>query len=164
MKRCLCFIVFVLSAHLLHAQAKIGENRTVIQPGSLLELESTGKGFLNVRMTTAEMLAVPVSAASKGMMVYNIDSLCLCVYNGSVWKSMCRGQSVSQYKVIYTANAGDAVFNTPQVVRTEQDIQVFRNGVQVNFTATPGSSFITLEAAAVCKKDDEIKIVQLVNP
>ncbi|MBL7712245.1 MAG: hypothetical protein JNL13_07280 [Chitinophagaceae bacterium] len=164
MKGFICIIVFVFSASLLHAQVKVGENRTTIQPGSLLELESTGKGFLNVRMSTAEMLSVPVSAASRGMMVYNTDSLCLCVYNGTNWKNMCKGQSSIQQKATYTANAGDAVFATPQVVRDEQDIQVFRNGVQVNFTATPGSSFITLEAAAICKKDDEIKIIQFVNP
>lgn len=164
MKFFLFLTISVFCTFLLHAQAKIGENKTSVQPGSLLELESNSKGFLNVRMTTAEMLSVPVSAASRGMMVYNIDSSCLCVYNGSAWKNMCTGQSSTQYKAIYTANAGDAVFNTPRVIRDEQEIQVFRNGVQVNFTATPGTSFITLEAAAICKKDDEIKIIQLGNP
>jgi len=164
MKFFIFFILSVFCTSLLHAQAKIGDNKTIIQPGSLLELESASKGFLNVRMTTAEMLSVPVSVASRGMMVYNIDSSCLCVYNGSTWKNMCKGQNSTQHKAIYTANAGDAIFNTPQMIRDEQDIQVFRNGVQVNFTATPGTSFITLEAAAICKQDDEIKIVQLGNP
>ena len=67
----------------IFAQSKFGDNRTVIQPGSLMELESTNKGFLNVRLNTAQMLTVPVSAVSRGMMVFNTDSACLCVYTGT---------------------------------------------------------------------------------
>ncbi len=158
----LLFILF--SNGVSFAQAKFGDNRTVIQPGSLMELESTNKGFLNIRLNTTQMLAIPVSAASRGMMVYNTDSVCLCLYNGAAWKNMCKGQSSRQFKVQYVANLGDATFTTPQPIDDTQNVQVFRNGVQINFTATVGSNVVTVESAAVCKQDDEIKIVQLVNP
>jgi hypothetical protein len=157
-------VSFIFLSSLSYGQAKIGDNRTSLQPGSLLELESTNKGLLNVRMTTAQMISVPVSAASRGMMVYNIDSSCLCVYDGAVWKSMCKGQASRQYKAVYTANAGDVVFNAPQIISNEQEVQVFRNGVQVNFTAAIGTNSLTLEPGAICKQDDEIKIVQIVHP
>lgn len=157
-------IIFFLISGKVNGQAKFGDNRTVIQPGSLMELESTDKGFLNIRLNTTQMLAVPVSAASRGMMVYNTDSVCLCLYTGSSWKNMCKGQSSRQFKVQYVANLGDATFTTPQTIDDTQNVQVFRNGVQINFTASVGSNLITVESAAVCKQDDEIKIVQLVNP
>ncbi|MDI9318973.1 MAG: hypothetical protein QM530_00730 [Phycisphaerales bacterium] len=146
------------------AQAKFGENRTSIQLGSLMELESTNKGFLNVRLNTAQMNSVPVTASSKGMMIYNTDSTCLCVYNGSEWQNMCNGQKARQLKIVYTASAGDSTFLCPDIVFDENNIQIFRNGVQINFSATVGTKIVKLEMDAFCKKDDEIKIVQLVTP
>jgi hypothetical protein len=158
------FIVLALCSNAAFAQIKLGDNRTVIQPGSLIELESTNRGFLNIRLNTTQMLAIPVSAASRGMMVYNIDSACLCVYNGSVWKDLCKGQQSKQLKAVYIANAGDSAFLSPDIIYDEDHVQIFRNGVQINFTATIGTKNIKLESAAYCKQDDEIKIVQLVNP
>jgi hypothetical protein len=164
--KCIAFLfLFFLLSGKVSAQAKFGDNRTTIQPGSLMELESTNKGFLNIRLNTTQMLAVPVSPVSRGMMVYNIDSACLCVYNGTAWKNMCNtGKGAKQFKVNYIANLGDATFTTPSIIDDTQNVQIFRNGVQVNFTATVGTNLITLESAAICKQDDEIKIVQLVNP
>lgn len=58
------------------AQAKFGDNKTNINPGSLLELESTTKGTLLTRValsnTTTWGLAGNVPAA--GMVVYNSDA------------------------------------------------------------------------------------------
>lgn len=160
----LAVLLCLLFQHKTLAQAKFGDNRTSIQPGSLMELESTNKGFLNVRLNTAQMNSIPVTAASKGMMIYNTDSTCLCVYNGSEWKNMCNGQKARQLKVVYTANAGDSTFLCPDIVFDENNIQIFRNGVQINFSATVGTKIVKLELDAFCKKDDEIKIVQLVTP
>lgn len=148
----------------MFAQIKLGDNRTVIQPGSLIELESTNRGLLNIRLNTTQMLSIPVSAASRGMMVYNIDSSCLCLYNGTVWRNMCKGQYSNQLKAVYIANNGDSTFICPGIITNDNHVQVFRNGVQVNFTATIGTNVLKLEPDAFCKKDDEIKIVQLINP
>jgi hypothetical protein len=146
------------------AQAKFGDNRTSIQPGSLMELESTNKGFLNIRLNTTQMNSISVSAASRGLMIYNTDSACLCLYNGSAWKSMCNTKGSRQMKVKYVANAGDSTFLCPDIVDDPDKVQVFRNGVQINFNATVGTKNVKLELEAYCKQDDEIKIVQLVNP
>ena len=71
----------------LFAQVKMGNNPTTIGASSVLEIESTNKGVLFPRMTGAQMIAIasPVS----GMYIYNTDSLCLCQYNGTAWRSMC---------------------------------------------------------------------------
>lgn len=156
------FLLFAIPAE-VNAQAKIGDNKTIVQPGSILELESTNKGFLNVRLNTAQMLSIPVSATSRGMMVYNTDSSCLCLFNGLGWQNLCRQNNLHQVKMLYTANAGDSVFICPENVYNPDDVQIFRNGIQINFSATIGTKFIKLESAAFCKQDDEIKIIQLTN-
>lgn len=145
------------------AQAKFGDNRTAIQAGSLVELESTNKGLLNVRLNTTQMLSIPVTTASNGMMIYNTDSACICVYNGANWRSLCGGSKTKIKKIVYAAKAGDLIFNSPDIVNDENNVQVFRNGVQVNFNATIGTNVLTLELEAICKKDDEIKIIQSTN-
>ena len=159
----LYLLIFVAFASLgASAQAKIGDNKTSIQPGSLVELETTNKGFLNVRLTTTQMLSIPVTAASRGMMIYNTDSVCLCLYNGTAWRNMCQFQSY-QKRILYIANAGDSVFLSPEIILDENNVQVFRNGVQINFNATIGTKILKVEPEAVCRKDDEIKIVQTIN-
>lgn len=157
-------LIFLLAFASFQAfgQAKIGDNKTSIQAGSLMELESTNKGFLNVRLNTTQMLSIPVSAASRGMMIYNVDSVCLCLYNGTAWRNMCKFQSY-QKKIVYIANAGDSVFLCPEIVYDENNVQVFRNGVQINFNANLGTKIVKIELEAICRKDDEIKIVQIIN-
>lgn len=161
---CIYFVALVLIPKNTLAQIKLGDNRTIIQPGSLIELESTNRGFLNIRLNTTQMLSIPVSASSRGMMVYNTDSSCLCLYNGTNWRSLCKTQNAFQLKAVYTASAGDSTFLCPEIILDEQYVQIFRNGVQVNFTATIGTKNVKLETEAHCKANDEVKIVQLVNP
>ncbi|MES2480115.1 MAG: hypothetical protein V4561_13590, partial [Bacteroidota bacterium] len=103
----LLLFLLLFASDKIWAQAKFGDNRTIIQPGSLVELESTDKGFLNVRMTTTQMLTIPVTAASKGMMVYNTDSVCLCVYTGSVWKNICADTAYLNLKLNGKLNISD---------------------------------------------------------
>jgi hypothetical protein len=67
-------------------------------------------------------------------------------------------------KAVYTANLGDSTFLCPDIIIDANNVQVFRNGVQVNFNPTIGTKVLKLELEAYCKKDDEIKIIQLVNP
>lgn len=158
------FVVLVTQANMASAQIKLGDNRTLVQPGSLIELESTNRGLLNIRLNTSQMLSVPVTAASRGMMIYNTDSSCLCLFNGSNWRSLCNTQSSRQLKLVYTASTGDSTFLCPEIVLDEQNVQIFRNGVQVNFTATIGTKNVKLETEAHCKANDEVKIIQLIHP
>ncbi len=160
----LLFLILAFTSNTVFAQIKLGDNRTIIQPGSLIELESTNRGLLNIRLNTSQMLSIPVTASSKGMMIYNTDSSCLCLYDGSNWRSLCKSQSSRQLKAIYTATAGDSAFLCPEIVLDENHVQIFRNGVQVNFTTTIGTKNVKLESEAHCNSNDEIKIVQLVNP
>lgn len=67
---------------------KLGTSPKTINSSAALEVESTTKGFLPPRMTTAQRNALtPV----KGLTIFNIDPLVNCVewYDGSAWHNGC---------------------------------------------------------------------------
>jgi hypothetical protein len=64
----------------------IGPNVPTFKPSALLELESTTKGFLSPRMTTAQKNAIGTPA--QGLMVFDTTLVKLCVYSGSAWETV----------------------------------------------------------------------------
>ncbi|MDX6188127.1 hypothetical protein SGQ83_02105 [Flavobacterium sp. Fl-318] len=62
---------------------KIGNNPTQLNISAALEVESTNKGFLPPRMTTAERNVI-VSAAI-GLIIYNTTTNVLEIWDGKVW-------------------------------------------------------------------------------
>jgi len=78
--------LFVLSHCGLSAQNNVGIGTSVPDPSSILELQSTGKGFLAPRMTTAQRLAIASPAI--GLIVYDTNVNCYFYYNGT-WNSLC---------------------------------------------------------------------------
>ncbi|MFV8335833.1 hypothetical protein ACNQF7_07055, partial [Flavobacterium sp. RSP29] len=66
------FILFGLAITEASAQVvqKIGSNSFTINPKAVLELESTTKGFLPPRMTTAQQLDISLGPNEKGLIVF----------------------------------------------------------------------------------------------
>ena len=62
-----CFTSFI------HAQVKIGDNIERIAPQALLELESTTKGLVIPRMTTAQRDAAFDQSTPVGTVIFNLD-------------------------------------------------------------------------------------------
>jgi hypothetical protein len=63
-------------------------------------------------------------------------------------------------QVIIIASEGQLEFSIPLNLTNADNIDVYRNGVLINFTCL-NSSTIKLEPEAICFKDDKIRIVQL---
>ena len=68
---------------------------------------------------------------------------------------------------VYTANEYQNTYTTPFLITDKDKIQVFRNGVEINFSANTGTSSITLDFSNYaddniksCFSGDEIKIYQ----
>jgi len=77
---------------MVYSQVKAGDNPLVIDDASLIEIESTSKGFLPSRMTTAQrdlQLSWEV-----GHIIYNLTESCLQIYNGTVWECFVKGELV----------------------------------------------------------------------
>ena len=86
-------VVALLSASSGFAQVKIGDNPTTINSSAVLDVESTNKGVLPPRLTTAQRAAI--AAPATGLMLYNTTENCLQVNTGTpaapIWQ--CLGTS-----------------------------------------------------------------------
>ena len=65
------------------AQVKLGDNPGTIDASSLVELESTSKGLLPPRMTTANRTSI--GSPATGLLVFDTDKSAFYYYNGSRW-------------------------------------------------------------------------------
>jgi hypothetical protein len=67
--------ILLLSAINSQAQIKIGENPTIINPSSILEIESTNKGILLPRIALqSTILPAPLASHVAGMIIYNTET------------------------------------------------------------------------------------------
>ncbi len=72
----------------VQAQVKIGDNPEVIDPASILELESNTRALVLTRVSDTQMLAM---APLQGAMVYNIDQKCIFYFDAEQWQNLCNG-------------------------------------------------------------------------
>ena len=93
MKYCQNILRFMFGLFiLLSANSSFGQWMLINEDGgepkgsAALEIESTSRGFLAPRMTTAQMNAV--SSPDSGLLIYNIDSSAFFFNNGSGWATI----------------------------------------------------------------------------
>ncbi|MBL7933562.1 MAG: hypothetical protein JNL60_16785, partial [Bacteroidia bacterium] len=103
----LCLVILMLTG--LEAQVKIGDNPNTINANSMLELESSNKGFLPPRVALSSVnSASPMTApVPNGMMVYSSGgSISDGAYqwNGSKWQSFAMDATRSNYVLVKSAS------------------------------------------------------------
>jgi hypothetical protein len=102
------FSILVLAGITATAQVKVGTNPTSIDNSAMLQVDTTTKGFLPPRMTTAERTAI--TSPAKGLVIYNTTKDCLEINQGTpaapTWE--CIGASVTPS---VAANCTTAGFN-----------------------------------------------------
>lgn len=77
---------------LMFSQVKIGDNPSLIDSNSILELESNNKVLVITRLNQTQINALnPLS----GALVYNTDEECVFVFDGFVWKNLCDEPNIS---------------------------------------------------------------------
>ncbi|MDP4284554.1 MAG: hypothetical protein Q8891_09030 [Bacteroidota bacterium] len=79
----LLFIVSFCCISSIHAQVKIGSNPTIVNANSLLELESTGKGVLLPRSSSAQIIAM--TSVPTGMILFNTTDSALYLKRDTGW-------------------------------------------------------------------------------
>ncbi|MCF7569433.1 hypothetical protein L3X37_13850 [Sabulilitoribacter arenilitoris] len=112
-------VLAVLTSMKVSAQVKIGSNPTTIDDGSILEIESTTRGFVPPRMTTAQMNAIPSPLV--GSIVFNTDINCLFQFKDTFgWSSLCESGSATSWTdaspVTFTALTAARVATTAPTV------------------------------------------------
>lgn len=102
--------------------------------------------------------------AIKGLQNGNVttDSLLVVASNtGIVRKINTNELTGNEYKLVVLATTvGQRRFSTPATITDIRKIQVYRNGINVEFSQVD-DTHIDLETQAACYVDDEIKILQL---
>ena len=96
------FFSFFLSFINIFSQVKVGENPNIINPSAVLEAESTSKGFLPPRMTTAQRDAIQNPAL--GLQIFNLTTNCLEIYIAPNWQNVFCGCSSAPANLSYTNN------------------------------------------------------------
>lgn len=92
--------------------------------------------------------------------VNNEDLVVVIDKNTGVLKKKNLIQVSQQKQVVILAKDGQLEFTIPLNFTNTENIDVYRNGVLINFTAI-NSTTIKLEPEAICYKNDKIRIVQL---
>jgi len=126
-----------------HAQIKLGNNPAAINASALLELESTNKGFLPVRMMYSQRNAI--ASPAEGLVVYQTDSVKgLYEYQGGTWKRFMTNLDIQRYtasgtgSLAMSSNTGTYALvpgltqtftlAAPATVIISADVSVWNNG------------------------------------
>lgn len=95
---------------MMFAQVKIGNNPSLIDSNSILELESNNKVLVITRLSQAE---IDVLVPLEGALVYNTDTQCLYAFEGTIWKNLCNEPNITVNNSAPTSNSiGDFWFNS----------------------------------------------------
>jgi hypothetical protein len=128
---CVGILLLFISAN-LYAQVKIGDNPGTIDANSLLELESTTKGFLPPRVTlTSKSSVAPLTGTvPSGMLVYNsAGSLATGYYywNGTEWR------------LVSTADLSTAVKTADATLNKSENFVLASNDITITLPAVTAS-------------------------
>ncbi|HKZ67004.1 MAG TPA: hypothetical protein VJ111_11630 [Chitinophagaceae bacterium] len=121
MKKFYTILLFFIAVY-AQSQVKIGNNPNTINANSLLELESTNKGFLppRVALNDASLIAPLTGTVPAGMLVFSIGGTLADGYyywNGTQWKLV----ATAELNVVYKS-ATTTLLKTETMVLASNDI------------------------------------------
>ncbi|SMC63143.1 autotransporter outer membrane beta-barrel domain-containing protein [Moheibacter sediminis] len=90
MKKLITILIIAVAVNVT-AQVAIGKENP--DPTAILDVESTEKGFLPPRMTTAQRDAINSGSFTEGLIIYNTDINCIQYWNTTLWVSFCDGNT-----------------------------------------------------------------------
>jgi hypothetical protein len=161
----LCICLFLATICTINAQVKIGNNPNTINANSLLELESTTKGFLAPRVAINDLNSVsPLTATTPaGMLVYSSGGSVtdgFYNWNGSKWIKLTSSSDLMS-TITKTANA--SLLKTDAFVLASNDITLTLpaitsadNGIAISVkNIGTYTDLITIVGNGAAKIDDE---------
>lgn len=84
-------VLLTLSASLL---AQVGVGTTNPHSSSILEINSSNKGFLPPRMSLSQRKKI--NSPANGLLIYNTTLNCIQIFNGTDWYDLCCSQKVKE--------------------------------------------------------------------
>jgi hypothetical protein len=162
MKKLFIIMLLVLAAY-ANAQVKIGDNPNTINPNSLLELESTNKGFLppRIALNDASSMAPLTSPVPQGMLVYSIGGTFADGYyfwNGTQWNlletkelnAVTKSADATLTKIeTFVLASGDITLTLPSITASDNGLAItIKNiGTHTDLVIVQGNSGSTIDGA-----------------
>ncbi len=89
MKKIVIHFILIIAAQTVYSQS-VAINTNGNQPNgrSILDVQSTEKGVMLSRMTSAQRNAIAVVPGDAGLLVFDTDKQCLFVFTGSKWMAI----------------------------------------------------------------------------
>ncbi|NAY92469.1 hypothetical protein GTQ34_11105 [Muricauda sp. JGD-17] len=116
------FLLALVGPMAVFSQVKVGANPEIIDPGSIMELESTNKALVLTRLNNEQMANLnPLN----GALVYNVDTSCLHYHTGNQWVNLCELSSGISF-----TNNGDGTVTLVD----GQDNEITFNGAEETIT------------------------------
>ncbi|HYE53351.1 MAG TPA: FG-GAP repeat protein [Chitinophagaceae bacterium] len=109
MKPLLLFLLLLITGiNKLRAQSvSINTDGSAPNPNAILDVKSTSKGVMLPRVSTAQRKAMPVQPSDAGLLVFDIEKMCLYLYTGSQWKPVPFSSDKDIYPVTHGAADGE---------------------------------------------------------
>ena len=134
--RKLLTLIILLNVAFVQAQVKIGDNPNTINANSLLEMESTNKGFLPPRVALSSLTSVsPLSGTvPAGMMVYSSGGSVadgFYFWDGTKWATLAHTQMVTKSAdatllktETFVLASGDITLTLPTVTSADNGLTI----------------------------------------
>jgi uncharacterized protein (TIGR02145 family) len=135
MKKLLLSAAFIAASFTSIAQ--VGVSTTDPNASAALEVKSTTKGFLPPRMTTTDRNDINGGVWAEGLTIYNTDTKCLELYNGTDWISVCDGSVVTTPPPNSNLTVASPTYQGTSVIDA--------TGIGYNGEAVPSASTITVQ-------------------
>ena len=88
MKKILFILVVICFGYNSYSQNNVGIGTATPDPSALLELKSNNQGLLVPRTRIAS-----ISSPAVGLVIFDTDTNCFVLFNGTNWKNLCTGIS-----------------------------------------------------------------------
>src|SRR5690349_21040894 len=163
MKRLLLLFVLCYAATTM-SQVKIGDNPTTINSNSVLELESTNKGFLppRIALNDKSSIAPLTGTVTAGMLVYSTGGTLADGYyywNGTAWRlvstvglnTVTKSASTTLLKTeTMVLASNDITLTLPAVTASDNgwEMTIKNVGTHVHLVTVVGSSSATIDGKA----------------
>ncbi|MGF2413525.1 hypothetical protein [Ferruginibacter sp.] len=166
MKKLLTVLILLFTVY-ANAQVKIGDNPATINSNSLLEMESTNKGFLppRVALNSLNLIAPLTGTVPAGMLVFNSGGTLTDGYyywSGTDWKRLGNGEANMVSKTASTTltkaetfvlASNDITLTLPAVTAADNglEISIKNMGIHTDLITIVGNGGATIDGVADAK-------------
>ncbi len=128
----------------IYGQIKIGDNPQIIDPSSVLELESRERVLVITRVTTAEMNAI---MPLRGALVYNTDVQCVHYYDGTQWVNLCENNGSANITADPIIHDIPTIALTPSADGT--NIEIAENSIRSEMIVDGGINGVDIQNGSI---------------